>query len=344
MVSQRIPIFKYLLAIIVTFSVAFFGISLAHVSASNTPDLAIAPIYSANQRAKNGIFDLTVKPNTNQTLQLKVANLSKHDQKIEIVPTTAYTSNGGTIALDRRKVPSEPSLKVKFTNLVDKKDQKKIVDVPANEVRKVSFKVHTPKEPFDGVVVGGLHVQSIDGNDVSAKKGVSLKNRFAYSMAVVLKESKKTAKGNIKLGSIKPGKVSNQIKIKSKFVNDRPAVISGLQVKTQITEKGKSKLLGQTNQEGMSMAPNSNFTFLNNWRSNQIKPGTYHLKAQFKTNDGQHWQMEKDFKVSLADATVLNDHYNPWIKSAILVMLMLLLFVIAYVWKKEYEKRHNLLS
>ncbi|WP_419153854.1 DUF916 and DUF3324 domain-containing protein [Weissella viridescens] len=344
MVSQRNTIFKYLSALIATFSIALFGLSSVHVSASNTPDLAIAPVYSANQRAKNGIFDLSVKPDTNQKLQLKIANLSKKDQKIEIVPTTAYTSNGGAIALDRRKVPSEPSLKVKFTDLVDKKDQTKIVNIPANETKTVSFEIHIPKKPFDGVVVGGLHVQTIDGNEGTTKKGVSLKNRFAYSMAVVLKENKKTARGNIKLGTIKPGKVSNQIKIKSKFINDKPAVISGLRVKTQITEKGKSKLVGETSQKGMSMAPNSNFTFLNNWRSNQIKPGTYHLKANFKTDDGQHWQVDKNFTVSVTEATVLNAHDHPWLKTALLVMLLLLLFVIAYVWKKEYEKRHNLLS
>lgn len=222
---------------------------------------------------------------------------------------------------------------------MQKADREKTITVPANTIEKVPFTINIPKQPFKGVIVGGLHVTPVNDQNPLNRKGVSLKNKYAYSMAVVLKEDDSTAKAHLKLGKIKPKKVGTDIKVNSQVVNDQPAVISNLEISSKITNKSKTKILGKTEAKGLSMAPNSNFAFQNNWSPNRILPGRYHLTLVAKSTSGQKWHLEKDFQVSLVDAVVINDHYNPWIKYIVAAVVILIVLAIWYwIHKKKAEK------
>lgn len=331
------PLFMVLAMLLV------FPFSAVTAHATGTSEIAIAPVYPENQIAQNGIFNLKVTPGQKETIKLKIANLSKEDQKVTIQPTTSYTADSGVLSIDRVKAPKTTTAPVKFRNIVRKADHKKTVTIPANEIVEVPFTFTTPKKPFEGVVVGGLLVKSATEENPLTHKGVSVKNKFAYTMSVVLKEEDKTSEPDLKLGEIKAGRVGTDIKVKSVYKNIKPAIISDMTVNATITTKDDGKVMGKTTETGLSMAPNSSFKFTNNWDKKTIKPGDYHYKAEVQTADGHHWTLEKDFTVDIADAVVINDHYNPWIKWIILavILIILILAIWYYIHRKKKAEQNQ---
>lgn len=289
------------------------------VSAAATSNIGISPVYPDNQITANGIFDLKVQPGQAETLKLKIANLSHETQKLIVQPTTAYTNDAGTMALDH-------------------------VTVPAGEITMVEMPIKVPGKAFDGIVVGGVLVKSDDQASPFAKKGVSVKNKFAYAMGVVLKESDQTAVPKLTLGKIQPKIVGNDIKIKTVYKNNKPAIISDMTLHAKITNRQTGQVMGKTADTGMSVAPNSAFNYANNWHGHKIKPGSYHYHATITAANGQHWQLDKNFKVGVAGSFVMNQHYNPWLSYVIIGILVLLLIIMIAViiykrLKREQEKR-----
>lgn len=204
--------------------------------------------------------------------------------------------------------------------------------------------IKVPSKAFDGIVVGGVLVKSDDQASPFTKKGVSVKNKFAYAMGVVLKESDQTAVPKLTLGKIQPKIVGNDIKIKTVYKNNKPAIISDMTLHAKITNRQTGQVMGNTADTGMSIAPNSAFNYANNWHGHKIKPGSYHYHATITAANGQHWQLDKNFKVGVAGSFVMNQHYNPWLSYVIIGILVLLLIIMIAViiykrLKREQEKR-----
>ncbi|WP_134644667.1 WxL protein peptidoglycan domain-containing protein [Weissella cibaria] len=91
-------------------------------------NIGISQVYPDNQITTNGIFDLKVKTGQVETLKLKIANLSHETPKLIVQPTTAYTNNAGTMALDHVTVSKNKSRRVDSRMLVTKHDRKQIRD------------------------------------------------------------------------------------------------------------------------------------------------------------------------------------------------------------------------
>lgn len=163
-------------------------------------------------------------------------------------------------------------------------------------------------------------------------------------MGVVLKESDQTAVPKLTLGKIQPKIVGNDIKIKTVYKNNKPAIISDMTLHAKITNRQTGQVMGMTADTGMSVAPNSTFNYANNWHGHKIKPGSYHYHATITAANGQHWQLDKNFKVGVAGSFVMNQHYNPWLSYVIIGILVLLLIIMIAViiykrLKREQEKR-----
>ncbi|MCT0947966.1 DUF916 and DUF3324 domain-containing protein [Weissella confusa] len=317
------------------------------ISASSAAGIAIAPVYPENQRAKTGTFNLRMTPNLKQTIYLKVVNFSDEKKDVTITATTAYTSDAGHISIDSVDVPEENNLKVKFHTLVKKADREKTVTLAPNSATEVPFTLKMPKQMFDGLVMGGFQVQPVKPNDPLKHRGLGFQHSFSYNMPIVLKEDNVEAVPKLTLGDIKPGRVGNEIKVKSTIKNFKPSLITGLTIDSKITTKKSDKVLGITHAKGMSVAPNSSFKFTNNWTNKKIYPGKYHYKAIAKDDLGHKWLLEKDFKISIPDAIVHNSNYDPMYKYYIFAAILLLLLIMAlWIWlytkrKKKKEEESN---
>lgn len=125
------------------------------VSAAATSNIGISPVYPDNQITANGIFDLKVQPGQAETLKLKIANLSHETQKLIVQPTTAYTNDAGTMALDHVTVPKNKSRQVDFRRLVAKHDRKQVVTVPAGELPWSRCQLRYPVRPSMGLLSVG---------------------------------------------------------------------------------------------------------------------------------------------------------------------------------------------
>lgn len=317
-----------------------FFFSTAHADGS---DVAVAPVYPSNQISPNGIFDLKVSPGQIQTIHLKVVNLSKFTNSITVEPTTAYTSDSGLLAIDKVHAPESKRLQISFRKIVNKSDLKQHITLSPNKVKIISITFRVPNKPFTGVTVGGLLVKSNNSENQGTGKGINLRNKFAYTMSVVLKEQKKVAQPRLTIGSVKPGKMDSNIIVNSVFNNVEPAVISDMKMTATITKISNGKQMGKTSANGLSVAPSSSYKYMNNWDSNNIFPGKYHYKAVFVTADGHHWTLEKDFNVNVLDSLALNNRNNPWIWYLIILLIILILILILWylIRKKLREKREE---
>lgn len=301
-------------------------------------NLALAPVYPQNQLVKNNIFDVHVVPRQRQKLTLKVINLANREQTIKVIPRTAYTNDAGNISLDRQRIPVDKTLKQPFSQLVVEKSQRR--KLAPGKVQYLTFTVKVPKHHFKGVILGGFYVQVLARKVHNRHKGVTISNRFAYAMPVVLKEQQQTARPKLQLGSIKkPAKLRQKIVVKSILHNPRPAIISGMKIDSTINRKRDGKKVGQTHVKNYEMAPNSNFSFTNHWQNKSILPGIYRLRIDAKAVNGR-WHLERDFHITWRDSLGYYNRAHPLVKYILLgLLLLLLLLIIVLVYRRRQREQ-----
>lgn len=110
-----------------------------------------------NQRTKdNTYFDLQITPGKKQTIAVEIENTSTQVKKIVVEANDATTSDGITIAYSRTKnnLLADP----KFSQIVAKEQQQRIISLAPNEKKTVTFDLTYPKKTFTGYILGGIHV------------------------------------------------------------------------------------------------------------------------------------------------------------------------------------------
>ncbi|WP_167711134.1 WxL protein host-binding domain-containing protein [Weissella cibaria] len=156
---------------------------------------------------------------------------------------------------------------------------------PAGEIAMVEMPIKVTNKAFDGIVV--VLVKSDDQTSPFAKKEVSVKNKFVYAMGVVLKEFGQTAVPKLTLGKIQPKIVGNDIKIKTIYKNNKPAIISYMALHAKITNRQTGQVMEKTaDTRGMSVAPNSTFKYANNWHGHKIKPAAIIIMQRLRLQMG----------------------------------------------------------
>lgn len=173
---------------------------------AKTMDYSVNPILPENQ-VKKGVsyFDLLLEPDKQQTLEVELENLTEKKQTIKVLISSAVTNASGVVDYSPTNLPLDASLKY---NIKDYTQAPKVVNLAAHERQVVKIKVKMPQTPFDGVIAGGITFQQegqTETDNQAAAKGISVKNTYSYSIALLIRQNEKELAAQLKLHTIKSG-------------------------------------------------------------------------------------------------------------------------------------------
>ncbi len=308
---------------------------------------SVSAILPKNQDDKKvTYFALRVKPKQQQKLTIVIRNTSKSMKRFQVGVNQAITNDNGVIDYSKANPTLDSSLKVGIKDVFSKDSTQK-VNVPAKSTKKVSVSYTMPAKTIDGMILGGVYVKQLNNDDSSsAKKGVTIKNAFAYVIGVRLRESSVDVAPDMKLNAVKAGQINSYNQIQANLQNPRPGLMSELKVKSKVTKANETKTVLSNEKSNMSMAPNSNFNYSIPWGSTQLKAGEYTLTLDAYAKGGYHWHFVKNFKVTQAQINQLKNKINtPQQKSYLWwfvaggVLIVLLLIIIIYLLMKN--RRHD---
>lgn len=306
-------------------------------------------VVPENQVEATTYFDLLVKPDSQQTLTMQVANLGDTEKHLKISGTTAYTNENGLIDYNKVKVAKDSSAKTTFSDMIS---TPQTITLKAKEIKNVTFQLKVPKAAFSGTVLGGFYLESLDkSNQTTSNSGIQIDNRYAMIIGAKLRENlTEKIKPNLKLNAVKPGLVHDYTALLVNIQNTAPAMFGEATLKAEVTKKGESQPIRTASAEGIEMAPNSNFDYAIDWNKEAIEPGDYHLKVEITSTKEKenHWILEKDFTIKKQQAKQTNDQAivtakdNTWLYITIGVVLLIIIAILSFILgKKRGNKGDN---
>lgn len=334
--------------LIVALAIPFFKESSALASELN---FAVEPTIPENQRDKTKTyFDLLVKPDSEQTIEINLRNDTENEVIVEPKIHSATTNLNGVVEYGPVDAKRDSTLKYDLNELVK---VEKEVKIPARSSIKLPLTIKVPKKEFDGILAGGIILQEKEtkNNENTETKGLSIQNQYAYVVALVLNENNNPVKPELKLNSVFPDQVNARNVINANLQNSTPNYLNQLNVVAKITKKGKTTALYETTKKAMQMAPNSNFDFPISLSGKKLEAGEYTLELT-ATTKADRWHWKKNFtikadeakKLNAKDVTIKKDYTWVYILIGIILILLSILLVILILrrkQKKEEEERRR---
>ena len=308
-------------------------------------DFTLKAILPDNQRDKKvTYFDLLVEPEKEQAIKIQVTNTSKKDLKVKVTPTNARTDQNGqidySIPIKNDKIDS--TLSIPFTSLV--KEDMQIVDVKPGKVKEITFSLTPPREPFEGLILGGFVGEiADDGEKNDDVKGITLVNHYQLIKAIMLRSSEKPVEPKLKLNAVK-----------AELVDYRPAVTANIQntmfgnltINAQITKKDSSKIVKSIKVNQLEMAPNSNFDFPIMWNDEPLEAGDYLLNLT-ASREEKEWPFTQEFTVSDIESKQINKEAIDLTKASkpfpwgyfIIIIVVILSLIGSVIWYIGFQNK-----
>lgn len=314
-----------------------------HAESLNFDVGAVLPDNQANKDVT--YFDLLVKPNAEQNLQVRINNKDSQEHEYKVAVNRAVTNRNGVIDYSDHGKKADKSL----VNDIEKYTTKpQTVKVPAKTSQVVTINLKTPAKGFDGVMLGGVRVMQVDQAKTSSKKGVTLTNRFAYVIGLQLHENDKKIKPDLRLLKVTPKQLNYRNYITVTLQNNQPTIMRDFNVNAVVTKRGSTKKVISYKKNGMSMAPNSNFALPLGDQGYQLEPGKYTLTLKANADSKKYnWKFSKDFEITANQAKKLNstsvdqpekkNNYMIWLLIIGIIVILLLIILIIILLKRKKD-------
>lgn len=278
------------------------------VQAAKTPSNNIGFSVSAqlpeNQlNQANSFFDLKMQSGQQQTLKVKIYNVTNRDIQVKTGIHTAYTNDNGVVEYLTVPKKFDQSLKYQLGKITTLKSNS-IVTIPANDFKVVEAQVKMPKTSFQGAMLGGWFFKKLEGKVTSEVTGsMNVRNQYAYVIGIKysLGQAPKPA---LSLAKISPGLVNHHQSTIAELRNTAAVMIPDISLETTVTDRKTKKVLKTVKKSGVQMAPNSNFHYGFLTGNESLKAGDYHLRLVAK-NKTHHWVFEKDFTITQAQTRLV---------------------------------------
>ncbi|PEH49552.1 DUF916 and DUF3324 domain-containing protein [Enterococcus faecium] len=268
----------------------------AYSVSANIPD------FQTNQEIS--YFDLQLTPKDKKEISVHLANNSQKEAIYEVDVNDAATNSNGVIDYSQTDLEKDSSAKYVLDQLVTPKTQE--VKLQAGEAKDVTFQVTMPEQTFSGIILGGIHISKKD--TVSQKvEGTAIRNKYAYVIGVKLQNNTDKVTPDLKLLSAKAGLQNSYTTVFAHLQNPQPTIISKVAVDAKVTKKGSDKVLYETENENLSIAPNTNFDFPISLEKEKIAAGDYIVTIDAKEgNTNKTWHLTTGFTIKADKAKKLN--------------------------------------
>lgn len=325
--------------LMLVFIFAFTSLSFGQLAWADSNDFSVIPVLPENQNPDiPSYFDLTVTPNQQQTLQVKIKNNSDESVKYKIYVNTATTNQNGIIDYSISDFEKDESMKLSLKDCITLKEP--LVEVPANSEKEVSLELNIPEAPFEGIALGGITVEPIAEE---GKEGVN--NLFTRTLAIRIVESNKEIVPELYGGDVLISQENLRNNIKFELRNSTPTIISKVKAEIAITKKGDKQPILEQIKEHLSFAPNSKFNLMTEWNG-QFEPGKYVYNINLKDDAGNQWEFDKEFEIKSEEAEKLNetsvDEKKTSIKDYLPYIIVIFIFLmVILIWIIRKKNKHR---
>ncbi|EOH8749939.1 DUF916 and DUF3324 domain-containing protein [Enterococcus faecalis] len=312
---------------------AFTGLSFGPLVLADSNDFSVIPVLPENQNPDiPSYFDLTVTPNQQQTLQVKIKNNSDENVKYKIYVNTATTNQNGIIDYSISDFEKDESMKLSIKDCITLNEP--LVEVPANSEKEVSLELNIPEAPFEGIALGGITVEPIaeEGNE-----GVN--NLFTRTLAIQIAQSTTSISPELYGGDVLISQENLRNNIKFELRNSTPTIISKVKAEIAITKQGDKQPIIEQTKEHLSFAPNSKFSLMTEWNG-QFESGKYVYNINLKDDAGKQWDFDKEFEIKSEEAEKLNktsvdlkDNKNYFLYVISMILVVIMATFIIYICK-----------
>lgn len=324
------------------------GLNAKVAFAEENVDFSVRAIFPENQVNKNyTYFDLKMKPDQKQTIEVIVSNTSVEEETYTVSINQAYTNKQGFIDYAKKDAILDSSIKYPIKDIVK---YEKEVTVPAEEAVKIPIEIQMPQESFDGQILAGIQVtkqQSEDSNQ-------AISNEIGYILGLKLTENDNPVNREIQLESVKAAVSYGKTSIVVKLKNPTMDAIGKLKYKVNIKNEHTSKSIKKiTYNSGMEMAPNSLYDFVVDWDGKRLVAGNYLMELVISDAKGNEWKFNEKFTITEKEANDINkvtidiDAVNTsipmrgYIVIGVAILLVAVLTLIAILKNKKRKNINN---
>ncbi|MBC6316635.1 DUF916 and DUF3324 domain-containing protein [Listeria grandensis] len=263
---------------------------------------ALLPENQINQL--HTYFDLLMKPNQKQTIQVAIKNDKDEEIQVEVNANTAITNSNGIIEYTNPNPKIDNTLKTEFRSIVQTEN---LIIIPKNSTKNAAFTIQMPEKPYNGMILGGLHFMEKDKEALTKKTdSLQVDNRYSYTIGVVLQENRTKIAPDLTLPSVKKGQILGQNTIFTTLKNPNATILGDLFITASVYKQGETSPIKQQSTKNLRMAPNSNFDYAIKWDNQKFKPGKYKVVIEAKGKE-KNWKLQKNFTITAKEAKIFND-------------------------------------
>lgn len=320
-------------------------ISMIQVSFASELNFSVSAVIPDNQIDKNqSYFDLHMKPDQEQTLEVQMRNDTKKDVVIEVNINTAMTNNNGIIDYSQTEFERDPTLEVDLEDLVD---YEKEVVVKAESSIVFPIKVNMPAGELPGMLLGGIHFQEKEDEQKEDNEKAQIENKFAYIIGLKMSMNDIEIKPNLELNKVQATQINYRNAVIANIQNSEPIIVSPLEIKAEIFKENGDKVLYKSENKDVRMAPNSNFDYAIKLENQEFKAGKYRVEIQAK-NEEHEWEWEEYFTIEREEAKQLNEEaveiekdYTLWYIIGGVTLLLILLGFVYWLGTRKNVTKHK---
>lgn len=264
--------------------------------------LTIDPVYPKNQNPQTkGYFDLSVNPNTKQSLSIKITNNKAKQVMVNIIPANAYTNPSGGMMYQQEINSSDTVLLPDAIRMAKYIEVQRTVTVPPLSSVEVPIIINVPKS--DGqTLLGGILFTVQGGQKVEqqpVKKGIAnfvLKSETVYAVALQLNLPNKE-KTHFSFGKV--GFTPENGTLFVEMTNDSQKIQNEIKG-TYTVSNTSGKQLFAGNYGPFKMAPKSRIRYPIQWGNKTLNNGKYIINIK-GTVDGKSNTTIKNFQIGNND-------------------------------------------
>lgn len=322
-------------------------ISQTNADGADSVGLRVSAVLPENQRnTGQSYFDLLVQPKDKQTLVVNLVNTTDKPQKVNTAVTPAKTNVNGVVEYAPSKNKLDKSVPFDLAKIATLPSS---VEIPANSTKKLEIQLDIPDKQWDGVVAGGISVTQAEASDNgdNKKSGVSVRNRYAYAIGVLLQTRQDpTVKEKLNLAKVTASQVDLRNAIISELHNTSETYLKKVAIKSKITRANSRKVLYESDKSDMKIAPNSIFNYPLSLKGHSFKAGRYTMDMTVKSEKNT-WHFTKDFTITAKEAkdlnnkdiTIIHDEgFNWW---WLVALVAIILAIIIYIVRRRRQAQKS---
>lgn len=323
-------------------SVALFSfvLSLPMIASAEEGDVgySVRAILPENQ-IENGhsYFNLRVKPNDQQLLETEIFNHEAKPITVHLSVRNSSTNENGLIVYEDMEKHWDDDV-LQLTEVLQFREE--TVVVPPKGSIKAFAELQMPDQPFDGVILGGLHFEK--EADDKRTEGVSIQNRYAYVIGVVLSQSDKEIPIDLQLKGVRAELVNHRTANVITLENRSPNIVEGLAIDAKIYQSDKTEPVKEKMKEQISMAPYTTIDFVIDWDNQKLEPGSYTAVVEAKVETSR-WNWEESFTIEENEAATINKeavkleddkvNLNGFVLTSTSILLIIIITLLIYIRK-----------